>query len=192
MPISRTWLGALVVVLLVGMGYDRLVADVARAAPSPPLVHAIQTAASDHQFAQRDVDQNTQPSERDAPLPTALHAAVLLQAKDCTGNLRMLHLLHRRAVRRSIQLSVIWFVGAPNDSVAIRSLLPGWTRRTPLHVAPLSVVQALAQLGHTSTPSLVVLDQDRRVRFVTQSPRSSREVAGLRRIIEGLTWLEDF
>jgi hypothetical protein len=46
-------------------------------------------------------------------------------------------------------------------------------------------------MGHTSTPALVVLDQSQRVRFATQSPRSPREYAGLRRIIEGLTWIEE-
>ena len=57
--------------------------------------------------------------------------------------------------------------------------------------APPAVVGQFASLGHTTTPALLVLDQEGRVRFTTQSPRSSREVAGLRRIIEGLTWIED-
>ena len=36
-----------------------------------------------------------------------------------------------------------------------------------------------------------VLDQEGRVRFTSQSPRSPREFAGLRQIIEGLTWIEE-
>jgi hypothetical protein len=38
---------------------------------------------------------------------------------------------------------------------------------------------------------MLVADAEGRVRFATQSPRSSREVAGLRRIIEGLTYIEE-
>lgn len=115
----------------------------------------------------------------------------LLQAADCTGNLRMLHLVHRRGVRDALQLNVIWFVGAANDSTVIRGLLPLWARRVPLRLASPPLLRSLRQLGHTSTPTLVVLDQAGRVRLATQSPRSSREVAGLRRIIEGLTWIEE-
>jgi hypothetical protein len=120
-----------------------------------------------------------------------IRTGFLLQATDCTGNLRMLHLLHRRTVRESIQLNVIWFVGAANDSTVIRGLLPTWAQQVPLRLASPSLLRNLRQLGHTSTPALVVLDQEGRVRLATQSPRSSREVAGLRRIIEGLTWIEE-
>ncbi len=120
-----------------------------------------------------------------------VRAAVLLQAVDCTGNLRILHLLHRTAVRDELRLSVIWFVGPASDSLTIRPLLPAWAATVPLHAAPRPVLNDLARLGHTSTPLLVVLDQEGRVRFTSQSPRSSREFAGLRRIIEGLTWFEE-
>jgi hypothetical protein len=61
----------------------------------------------------------------------------------------------------------------------------------PLRPAPRHVVHQFAALGHTSTPALLVLDLEGRVRLATQSPRSSREVAGLRRIVEGLTWIEE-
>jgi len=120
-----------------------------------------------------------------------VHAAALLQAKDCTGNLRVLHLLNRASVRDNLTLSVIWYVGPVADSTIIRSLLPSWTAAIPLRPVPTTVKHDLARLGHTSTPLLVVLDQEGRVRFTSQSPRSSREFAGLRRIIEGLTWFEE-
>jgi hypothetical protein len=120
-----------------------------------------------------------------------IQTGFLLQAADCTGNLRMLHLLHRRQVRDALQLNVIWFVGAARDSTLIRGLLPLWAQRVPLRQASTSLLRGLRQLGHTSTPALIVLDQAGRVRLATQSPRSSREVAGLRRVIEGLTWIEE-
>ncbi|WP_411281425.1 hypothetical protein [Gemmatimonas sp.] len=123
--------------------------------------------------------------------PTVLHAAVLLQLSDCSGNLRMLHVLHRGRSREQIHLAVIWYVGPTDDSLAIRSELPAWTSPIPLRPAPAVVVRQFAELGHTTTPALLVLDQEGRVRFTTQSPRSSREVAGLRRIVEGLTWIEE-
>lgn len=123
--------------------------------------------------------------------PAPLVAAVLLQAADCTGNLRMLNLLHRRDVRSAISLSVIWFVGAPGDTSVIRALLPAWTRAVPLRSAPHDVMRELARFGHRSTPVLLMLDNEGRIRLTTQSPRSAREFAGLQRIITGLTWSEE-
>ena len=74
--------------------------------------------------------------------PTALvRAAVLLQLRDCSSNLRMLHVLHRGASRRQIRLAVIWYAGAVADSMAIRSELPSWTADIPLRPAPRAVLQ---------------------------------------------------
>jgi hypothetical protein len=56
---------------------------------------------------------------------------------------------------------------------------------------PGSAIGELMRLGHKSTPAIVVLDQEGRVRFTSQSPRSAREFAGLQKIIEGLTWIEE-
>ncbi len=159
---------ALVVGLLAGVA--------GRAAPQQTIAEAIQAASS------------ASPNDTGR---AKIQTGFLLQAADCTGNLRMLHLLHRRQVRAMLQLNVIWFVGAANDSTLIRGLLPTWAQRVPLRPASTSLLRTLRQLGHTSTPALVVLDQAGRVRLTTQSPRSSREVAGLRRIIEGLTWIEE-
>ena len=120
-----------------------------------------------------------------------IQAAVVLQKKDCTGNLRMLHLLHRASVRDRMSLVVIWYAGPVADSSFIRAALPEWTRRVPLASLTQHTYQQLQQLGHQSTPMLIVLDQHARLRFITQSPRSPRESAGLAKIIEGLTWIEE-
>ena len=168
-PTLMHWVIAGLVVTLAGVGYD-----VARAMPQHTLPGAM-----------RHVTRAATPGAAD------VQAAVLLQLNDCSGNLRMLHVLHRGSTPRRIQLAVIWYVGPESDSTHIRAALPSWTGATPLRAAPPAVVQQFASLGHTTTPALLVLDQDGRVRFTTQSPRSSREVAGLRRIIEGLTWIEE-
>jgi len=123
--------------------------------------------------------------------PAHVNAAVLLQLRDCSSNLRMLHVLRRGPARGRIRLAVIWYAGPVGDSVSIRAELPSWTANTPLHPAPKAILKQFAELGHTTTPALVVADLEGRVRFTTQSPRSSREVAGLRRIIEGLTFIEE-
>lgn len=162
------WMCAVVVGLLAGIA--------ARAAPQQTIAEAIQA------------ESPAFPRERGR---VKIQTGFLLQAADCTGNLRMLHLLHRSPVREALQLNVIWFVGAAHDSTLIRGLLPTWARHVPLRHASTSLLRNLRQLGHTSTPALIVLDQAGRVRLATQSPRSSREVAGLRRIIEGLTWIEE-
>jgi hypothetical protein len=175
-PTLRHWVVAALVVSLAGVGYD-----VARAMPQRTLPGAMRHAS-------RTLTPATSASAR---APRAVQAAVLLQLADCSGNLRMLHVLHRGATPRHIQLAVIWYVGPVSDSTNIRMALPSWTAAIPLRAAPPAVVRQFASLGHTTTPALLVLDQEGRVRFTTQSPRSSREVAGLRRIIEGLTWIEE-
>lgn len=121
----------------------------------------------------------------------AIRSAIVLQRSDCEGNLRMLDLLHRPDVRERLRLAVIWYVGPTGDSAVIRALLPSWTQHVPLQEAPVAALRELAQLGHRGTPLLVVLDQEGRVRLTTQSPRSAREFAGLRAIVEGLTWVEE-
>jgi hypothetical protein len=116
---------------------------------------------------------------------------VLLQRADCTGNIRLFDLLHRPGVRDRLRLAVIWYVGPDTDTTAIRSLLPAWTREAPLERVPGAAMGELIRLGHRSTPAIVMLDQEGRVRFTSQSPRSAREFAGLRQVIEGLTWIEE-
>ena len=120
-----------------------------------------------------------------------IQAAVLLQRSDCTGNIRLFDLLHRPHIRDRLQLAVIWYVGPDKDTTAIRSLMPAWTQHTRLQRVPGAAMAELMRLGHRSTPAIVVLDQEGRVRFTSQSPRSAREFAGLRHIIEGLTWIEE-
>jgi len=159
------------------VSFGGVVFDAVRATPARTLRNAMQ-----------QYDAPTAPGARQPP---HVSAAVLLQRRDCSGNLRMLHVLHRGAARDRIRLAVIWFAGSVTDSTAIRSELPPWTAEIPLRPAPKDVLQQLAALGHTTTPALLVADQEGRVRFATQSPRSSREVAGLRRIVEGLTFIEE-
>lgn len=126
-----------------------------------------------------------------APVPgTPIQAALLLQRRDCSGNLRVLSLLHRREVASRLSLAVLWFTGPASDSLAIRAALPAWTTRVPLRHVPSVVLRDLQRLGHRQTPVLMVLDHDGRIRLTTQTPQSPREFAGLRRIIEGLTWTE--
>jgi hypothetical protein len=128
---------------------------------------------------------------RDADPDARLRSAVLLQRSDCSGNLRLFELLHRGDIRERLRLGVIWYAGSPADSTDIRTLLPRWTANTPLRPVPRPVLAELASLGHRSTPLVVLFDQEGRVRLTSQSPRSPREFAGLRRALEGLTWIEE-
>jgi hypothetical protein len=134
----------------------------------------------------RAAEPHTLPFVPGAPV----QLAVLLQRQDCESNLRMLEILRAAPVRQRVHLSVLWFIGDMRDSTEIRRLLPAWTARTPLRSAPLAVVRQLRQLGHHHSPVLIAFDELGRIRLVSQSPASPREYAGLRRIIEGLTWIE--
>ncbi len=176
-PTLMHWVIAGLTVSFAGVVFDAARAIPSRAIPSRTLPVAMQ--------------QYDAPTRPGALPPAHVRAAVLLQLRDCSSNLRMLHVLHRGASRRQIRLSVIWYAGAVADSMAIRSELPSWTADIPLRPAPRAVLEQFAALGHTTTPALLVADQEGRVRFATQSPRSSREVAGLRRIVEGLTFIEE-
>lgn len=120
-----------------------------------------------------------------------VQAAIVLQLADCSGNLRLLHLLHLPSVESRLSLAIIWYQGPVTDSSDIRARLPAWTRASPLRPVPKGVVRDLARMGHRTTPLLLVVDDEARIRLVSQSPRTAREVAGLRRIVEGLTYRED-
>ena len=162
------WIVAACVLLLAGV-----LIDAARATPTGGLQSALAQHAGD-------------------PRPGApIQSAVVIQRADCAGNIRLFDLLHRREVRERLALAVIWYIGPPADTGAIRSLLPAWTQHTPLQRVPSTVMAELMRLGHRSTPVVVVLDQEGRIRLTSQSPRSPREFAGLRQIIEGLTWIEE-
>lgn len=174
------WVSAGLVVSLAGVGYDAVRAQPVRTLPEALRPYALPSGRG-----------TPGPPTAQPDGPPAVQAAVLLQLADCSGNLRMLHLLHRGPTRTRVRLAVMWYVGPVADSTAIRAALPSWTSVIPLRPAPRPVIRQFAALGHTSTPALLVLDQDGRVRLATQSPRSSREVAGLRRIVEGLTWIEE-
>ena len=168
MRLPTTWVMALAALLLAVV-----TVDVVRAAPRATLPESLR------------------PYARAAGPAQQVQTAVLVQKADCTGNLRILHVLHRPNVRDKLRLSVVWFVGAPSDSTAIRQLLPAWTRTVPLVHAPTTVLSEMRRLGHRETPALIVLDQRGGIRFTALSPRSPREFAGLQRIVEALTWLEE-
>jgi|APMI01.1.fsa_nt_gi hypothetical protein len=163
-----TWSGAGLLLLLAGVLVDASRAAPARLRPPSPVLGV-----------------------GVGPPGSPLRAAMVLQKADCSGNLRTLELLHRGAVREQLALATIWFAGPASDSTTIRSLLPSWTGRVPLRPVPNDVLAQLKALGHHSTPVLLIFDQEGRVRLTTQTPRSPREYAGLRRAIEGLTWIEE-
>lgn len=198
MRIPLPWVIAVLGVSLAGVGIDAV-----RAKPASSLATAISahaTTRSDrNQTAERrgahaitGTTHRTRAS-RTTTLdePAVLSAALVLQADDCSGNFRMFNLLHRRDVREAIGVAVVWYAGAAGDSARIRAALPAWMRATAIKPVPPAVVFELARMGHRTTPVLLMLDDDKRLRFATQSPRSAREFAGLQRIITGLTWTEE-
>lgn len=188
-PRGTAFLAALAGVALAGLGAS----TVSRAHRAPP-------AAFDALRGAVVASGTTSPSraargERDsvtaAGTGAPVRAAIALQLSDCSGNLRLLDLIHRSTVRHAITLEALWNVGNPADSARVRALLPRWTRDVPIVPAPSGALHELASLGHRSSPMLVLLDQASRVRLVTGSPGSAREFAGLRRAIEGLSWFDD-
>ncbi len=177
MRLSLHWVIAFLTVSLAGVAIDAV-----RVKPGKSLAAEIAEYVSESGAA-------TPQSARLAQAPLA--AALVLHVDDCNGNFRMFNLLHRTEVRGAIGMAVIWYAGSITDSTRIRSALPEWMHATPLRPVPPHVVRDLARLGHRTTPVLVMLDEEHRLRLTTQSPRSPREFAGLQRIITHLTWSEE-
>lgn len=162
------WIGVAAALLLAGV-----VADSARAAS--------------RKSVREEMYARGRPYAPGAPIK----AAVLLQRSDCTSNLRVFELLDQDDIRARLRLAVVWYVGPSSDSTAIRAALPTWSRSVPLLHVPQGALLDLHRLGHRHTPVLIVQDAEGRIRLTTQSPQSSREFAGLRLIIRGLTWIEE-
>ena len=104
MPPTIRWIAAALGLLLAGV-----LVDTARAAPGESLQAALAPFLA--------------PTVPGAPI----QSAILLQRRDCSGNLRVLDLLHRAPIRHSMSLAVIWYAGPVADSTVIRALLPAWT-----------------------------------------------------------------
>lgn len=187
MRISHHWVIAFLSVSLAGVAIDA-----ARAKPGKSLATSIAEYAPDSTtpFVSAPASEPARSTPRSSAV-RPLAAALVLHVDDCSGNFRMFNLLHRQEVRGAIAMAVIWYAGTVSDSGAVRSALPGWMRNAPLQPVPMHVVRELARLGHRSTPVLLMLDEEQRLRLTTQSPRSPREFAGLQRIITSLTWSEE-
>ncbi len=121
------------------------------------------------------------------PAPgAALDAYVVFQLADCQGNLRMLDLLRRRGLRDRVALAGLAFVGSDAELERARSRLPVGARSVPIRRATRASIDLLAGIGHRTTPILVVLDAERRVRYITGAPRSPRAYVGLARVLASL------
>ncbi len=175
MRISQPWVIAFLAISLAGVGVDAVRARRNTTPTNSPY------ASLHDAFGSLKI-----PASDTAPVV----AALVLQAGDCTGNFRMIDLLHRSEIRDDITLAVIWYLGPVDDTLIIRASLPKWTSRVALKPVPPDVVQELGRLGHQSSPVLIMLDWNGRIRFTSQSPRTPREFAGLKRVITGLTWSE--
>lgn len=190
MRISLHWVIAFLTVSLAGV-----VIDAARVKSGRSIAEEIMQYAPALDALALDASASRTASgtaaRRATPVVAPLAAALVLHVDDCNGNFRMFNLLHRTEVRGAIGMAVIWYAGVLADSARIRTALPAWMRATPLLPVPPHVTRELARLGHRTTPVLLMLDEARRLRFSTQSPRSPREFAGLQRIITSLTWSEE-
>lgn len=162
---SHTMVGALIGLTLAGVWYDSV-----RARPVAHLPSLLEPA-----------------SKGDSPV----RAVLVIQRADCTGNLRLFDLVRPNANQPSPVLQAVWYVGDARDTSVIRRAMPSWARTTRLEPAKPEALRTLRRLGHESTPMILVTDQAGRIRLVSQSPRSPREFAGLRRITQSLTWFEE-
>jgi len=185
------WIGVCLAIPLAAAG-DRVARVVWRRAATPvaqPLVASL-TAHARTDAARRRENNTRTPAMSGVssdPLPP-LGAAAVIQREDCASNLIMFDVLKRPSLAGAIDLKVIWWLGNPRDTMGVRGLLPAWAQQIALRPVPTDALRDLKRLGHRSTPMLIVFDESNRVRLVSQSPRSNRELVGLLRILEGMSW----
>jgi hypothetical protein len=120
----------------------------------------------------------------DAPLAEPFHAVVVFRPEDCGGRIDFMHAFARPRWREAFRTSAL-VVGGPAavDESAQRLRARGIAM-------PVAAVRANAHpgrlLGYTTTPYLLVFDQQNRLRIALPDPTRASEMEAFERAAEGL------
>jgi hypothetical protein len=111
-------------------------------------------------------------------------AVVIFHLKDCDGRIDFMHAFSRPRWRDSFSTGAL-VIGGPKEAQAAAQIL----RARGLAI-PVSAVRSDAHpgrlMGYTSTPYLLVMDRQDRLRIAVPSPSSTSELGALERTADGL------
>jgi hypothetical protein len=107
------------------------------------------------------------PMDGDGP---RMHAIVVAQRADCSGNMAMAEVLTRRRIAPHVASRTVLIAGTAADTVAIRAHLPSSLRAARLRLLEAPERAWLLAAGHGATPLLLLLDERRRIRLVAPVP----------------------
>jgi len=114
---------------------------------------------------------------------SAMRAVVVMQAEDCESLLGGLSALRGKSGVSSLSLAGVAVTGRSSDTTIVRTAL----RETADSLTPIHAIDARAQrqlrgLGYTSTPLLLVFDQQQ-LRYASPLARDDLELRQLRRAL---------
>lgn len=112
-----------------------------------------------------------------------MRAVVVMQAEDCESLLGGLSALRGKS-SSSLSLTGIAVTGRSSDSTIVRSALRETVDSlTPVHAIGARAERQLRGLGYTSTPLLLVFDQQQRLRYASPLARDDMELRQLRKAL---------
>jgi len=115
---------------------------------------------------------------------TPFHAIVVFQPRDCDGRIDFMHVFARPRWRTAFTTSAL-VIGGPAEAQAAAQALRA--RGLPI---PVSAVGSRSHpgmlLGYASTPYLLVMDNQDRLRMALAAPSSIVEMRAFERAAEGL------
>jgi hypothetical protein len=119
-----------------------------------------------------------------ATASSLFHAVVVFQPQDCDGRIDFMHAFARPRWRTAFSTSAL-VIGGPAEAKAAAQGLRA--RGLPI---PVSAVRSEARpgmlLGYASTPYLLVMDHQDRLRMALPAPSSTSEMRAFERAAEGL------
>jgi hypothetical protein len=119
-----------------------------------------------------------------APTTQPFHAIVVFRVEDCGGRVDFMHAFARPRWRQAFYTSAFVVGGEAEVGEAAQRL------RARGIAMPVSAVRANAHpgrfLGYTSTPYLLILDRQNRVRLASPDPTRSSEMEAFEHATDGL------
>lgn len=97
-------------------------------------------------------------------------AVIIAQPADCDGNLGAFGLLDRELLAARIPHRLLLVQGSAADTVGLRRRLPESLQQAHMALLTREQRSLLRQLGHVATPSLLLFNRSRQLRYASTSP----------------------
>lgn len=99
-----------------------------------------------------------------------LHAVIVAQRRDCSGNLGMVDLLDRPRLAPHVASRTLLLAGPPGDTLGLRPLLPPALAQADIALLHPNELAFLRHAGHTATPLLLLFDRQHRLQLAAPVP----------------------